>query len=177
MCDFIFTPLAAAATTAGGATAGATTIAGGLATALQVVGLATSIAAPIMQANAAADAERDYAAQLEAQAAQTRSLNAVQDQRTRAEYRRAIAQQRANFSERNLDLGSPSAEFLGQTAAREMAFASQSVRQTGQAQTTELTNQANARRSRARIRTMTGGFTAASNALEGVPQIWPELLE
>lgn len=158
MCEFVTASIA----TIGGA--------------LQTAGLAASVVAPLVIGSQQASAAQDYAADLERQSIETRQLGAIEDQRVRGEFRRAISRQRANTAERGFSLGSPTAEFLGQTAAEEMAFASQSVRQGTQARSQELTSQARAARSRGRLARLQGGGSAAARFLSGAPDVWPELL-
>jgi hypothetical protein len=65
---------------------------------------------------------------------------------------------------------------LGQTAAQELSFASQSVRSGGQATQIELSNQAQLARARGTQGLINGSVAAAGALLTGAPKIWPELL-
>lgn len=178
MCEIVGTTLATlfaggSAATAAGATAGAAT---GLAGALQTIGTIVSIGGTIAGGIAANDAARDHARQLEEQARQEAVLNSIEDQRVRKEMAGQIRQQAAQIADRGFSLSSPTAVYLGQTAARELAFASQSVRQTGAARQTELTNQARAVRAQGKQAMFKGGISAAGTLLKRAPDLWPELL-
>lgn len=176
MCDFI-TPLVAAIGGGGAATAtGAAVAAGSGMNILQTLGLVTSLAGSIggMQAQSAAiDAQ---SAAIAEQAATERTMNSIEDQRTRAAMESQLRQQSAELVARGVDLSSPTAVRLGVSAARELSFASQRVRSEGSARQIELSSQQqvlSARRRTARIRGIT---TVADTVLTAAPKVWPELL-
>lgn len=165
---------AAAGATAAGATAAASTVT--LSSVLQTVGLLAGVGGAIASGVQARDLAEAEAQALEVQKQQQAQLNAIEDQRVTREMRRQISQQRAQLSERGVTLDSPTAVFLGQTAAEELAFASQTVRQTGAAEQTELSAQQRALRSRGKQSLFKGNITAAGKFLTGAPEVWPELL-
>lgn len=177
MCELITTTVAAlfagGGATAAGATAGAAT---SLATTLQTVGTALAIGGSIYQGVSTYNAAKDAEAQIETQKRTETQLNAVREQRSRAQFRTAIAQQRSEIAARGVDLGSPTAVFLGQSAAREMVFESQTIRQGGQATQAELTGSQRALRARGTNALFRGGFSAAGRLLSDAPDLWPELL-
>lgn len=163
----------------GGAAAGATAAAtaGGLAQALQVAGLVASVAGPVIAGQQTKQAAGMQAKAYEQQAEQTSRLRAIEEQRTRRQFGGQIRRQAAQMAARGVSLDSPTALYLGQTAAEEMAFAAQTVRQTGMAEASELSTSAQLARFRGQQAAMTGNFTAAGNLLSGAPEVWPELLK
>ncbi|KRS15662.1 hypothetical protein [Roseovarius indicus] len=159
---------------AGATAAGATAAAG--ATTLQTIGTIASVAGTLATGFAAYQQGEATADALERERNTKAILNSIEDQRVRKKFTRQIAAQRAELVARGVDLSSPSAVYLGQSAAKEMTFASQSVRQTGLAERAELTAQAQAARSRGRIGLLKGGLSAAGGLLDRAPDLWPELL-
>ena len=160
-------------TTAAGATAaGATAAASGLSTMGTVLGVAGSLYSGV----SAYQTGKAQAAALKAQARTEQQLNATQDQRTRREFMSQIRQQSAELAARGVNLDSPTAVLLGQTAAQEMSFASQAVRSEGSARQAELSNDQRLARARATQGLITGASNAAGALLSGAPKIWPELL-
>lgn len=180
MCEVVSTFLATLGTgataTATGATATAATAATGFGATLQGLGTALAIAGPVVQGIQANRAAKETAAALERQEKTTAVLNSIEDQRARRQFRREIAAQRAGLVANGVALDSPTAVFLGETAAREMAFASASVRQTGMAEREELTTSARLARARGRQSMFKGGFSAAASLLSKAPDLWPELV-
>jgi len=179
MCEIVTATLATlfAGGTAAGATAGAATAAGGgLAGTLSTLGTLVSVGGALAQGISAKRAGAAQAQAIETQRKQEAMLNSVEDQRTRAQFASQIRQQSAQIAERGFSLDSPTAIFLGQNAAKELAFASQSVRQTGAARSSELSNAARAGRARGMQGLLKGGFSAAGRLLNAVPDAWPELL-
>lgn len=181
MCDII-TPIVAAfsgaagTATAAGAAAGATAAGAGIGATLQTIGTIASIGGTLVQGVQANRAAKSQAAALEVQKQTEAQLNSVRDQRMRKEFRHAMAQQRAELAARGISADSPTAVFLGQTAAQEMTFESQSIRQTGQATQTELSNSQRQIRARGRQSLFRGGMSAAGSFLTKAPELWPELL-
>ena len=159
-------------------TAGTTTAAGatGLAATLQGVGTALSIVGTVGSAISANRAAKDTAAQIEEQKKTEAQLTSVRSERSRQKFFGLIADQRAQLAARGVSLDSPTAVFLGQTAAREMSFEAQTIQQGGQATQTELTASQRAVRARGRSALWKGGFSAAGNLLNAAPDLWPELL-
>lgn len=176
MCDFIITPLMAAMGAGGaGLTGGAVTAAG--AKAMAQVGTAVSIAGSVAQGVMGMQAANAQAAHLQNASEQTKALASIQEQRERRVMASQIAQQRAELAGRGINLSSPTAVYLGQTAAREMSFQSQSIRSQGQARAQELSAQARMARARATQSLLQGGLSAAGSFLTAAPDIWPGLLQ
>ncbi|GGH36366.1 hypothetical protein SAMN05444007_108254 [Cribrihabitans marinus] len=178
MCIPAVTPLltaigAGGAATATGAAAGAATIGSTLQTIGTVAGLVGTVAQGVSSYNAA----KDQIAQIETQKQTEMQLNSVEEQRARQQFRSGIAQQRADLVARGVSLDSPTAVFLGQTAAREMTFEAQAIRQGGLATQTELTGQQRALRARGKNALVKGGISAAGGLLQAAPDLWPELLK
>lgn len=171
MCLLALAPAAAGATSAAGAVAGAS-----LGSILQVAGLAASVIGPMMQARQANAVAQAQAKAMERQRDDQMRLRAVEEDRTRREYARQIRQQASQFAARGVELDSPTAIYLGQTAAEEMVYAGQAVRQSAMAEGTELTNEAALARARGQSALMKGRFSAVGNLLTGAPKVWPELL-
>jgi hypothetical protein len=162
-----------AGATAAGATAGAATFGGVLQT---VAGIA-SIAGPLVMGIQGAQAAKAQSKMVAQERAETAKLTAIADDRSRRQFASQIREQASQFAGRGLDAGSATAVFLGQTAAEEMVFNSQSQRQTGQARDTELSNQQAALRARASSSLFGGGIGAATGFLTAAPRVWPELLK
>jgi hypothetical protein len=156
-----------------GAGAGAATASG--ATALATIGAGISAVGSIAQGIMGARAAREQAAAIEQQRQTEAVLTATRDQRERREFRSAIAKQRAELVGRGVNLDSPTAVLLGQTAAREMSFQSQATRAGGQARSQELSAQARAARARGVQSLLRGGLGAADTVLTAAPDIWPGL--
>lgn len=169
-----FAPLAAGGA-AGGAAAGAAALTAGQA--LQMIGLVASIGGSLAQASQTRRVARENVAAIERQKIAEARSNAIEDRRTRARFASQIAEQRAQLAARGIDLGSPTAVFLGQVAGRELSFASQSVRQTGVARQEELTTAQREYEARGRQGMLKGALTAADSFLTAAPQIWPGLLK
>lgn len=167
-------PGTAASIVGGGAAAGAASAGFGatLANIGTLVAAGGSLVGGIQQANAA----EAQAQAIEVQKVEERRLNAIRDQRSRDEFASQIRRQSAQIGARGFSLDSPTAVFLGQTAAEELAFQSQSIRQTGSATQRELSDSQRALRARARNARTTGTFSAAGTVLRRAPQLFPELL-
>lgn len=174
----IFPALAGVAggATAAGATAGAATAGSALGSVLSIAGTAMSVIGTVAQAQNAKAAAEAQADAIETQKRQTAQLNSVKEQRSRQQFRQLMSQQRAELAARGVSLDSPTAVFLGQTAAREMTFEAQSIRQTGFAQQAELSNSQNQLRAQGRNALLKGGFSAAGGLLSSAPDLWPDLL-
>ena len=161
---------ATAAATAAGATAAATTVG-----ALQTLATIATIGGTLYSGITAYRTGKEQAAAYEAQAKTEAQLNATTDQRERAKMAGVIAQQRAEIQGRGIDLSSPTAIYLGQTAAQEMSFDSQAIRSTGVARGQELSANARISRSNASAGLMKGVIGAAGDFLTMGPDTWPGL--
>lgn len=157
----------------GGATAaGATALAGTLST----VGTLAGIAGTLYSGFSGAAAYKAQAAEIDAQAVTEAQLTATQDARQRAKMSSAIRQQSAELAARGVQLDSPTAVALGQTAAQELSFDSQAIRSGGAARQQELSGQkrmALANRSSSMLKGVVG---AAGSLLTAAPDIWPGLM-
>lgn len=159
---------AAAGATAAGATAAATGV--GF---WQTLGTVVGAGGAILQGVQGAQAARAQTAAIEQQAETERRLNATEDQRRRAQFMSAISQQRAELAARGVTLDSPTAVMLGQTAAQELSFESQSVRSGGAARQAELSASAAMSRARGVSSLLRGTFSAADTILTAAPDLWP----
>lgn len=163
----------AAGATAAGATAGAATVA----STLQTIGTVVSIGGALAQGISGYNAAKDNVAAIEVQKQTEAKLTATKDQRTRAIMKGQIAQQRAELAARGVSLDSVTAIMLGQTAAKEMSFESQSIRSTGVARQTELTSAQSASRAEGFSSLLRGTTTAAGSFLNAAPDIWPGFMD
>lgn len=166
----------AAATTAAGAGAGAAAGAG-LSTGalLQGAGLALSVGGTLATARQQSEAAKDNARLIEEQRALEAKIAATEDQRTRRQMRRQLATQRAELVARGVSLDSPLAQQLGDQGARELSFASQSVRSRAGARSTELSASSRASRLRSSLSMMRGVASSAGRVITAAPDIWPSL--
>jgi hypothetical protein len=167
----------AAATAAGATAAAATTASAGwsLGSVLQIAGLATSVVGSVQQASAARETAKANAAYIDQQRRDQAQIAGVEDMRTRQQFRRAMGQQTAELAKRGIQLDSPTALLLGQTAAREMAFASESVRSGAQARDQELSVERQNLLARGQSDWLRGTLSGVGRLLTGAPDIWPEL--
>ena len=163
---------AAAAGAVGSAVGGAT-----IGQVLSIAGTAASIGGTLYAGQQQAAAARTQAEYLKQQSQTERALSVVEDERTRARMRAAIAQQRSELAGRGVSLDSPTAVLLGRTAARELSFASQSVRSGGQARQIELSSMRRGFLARAGAAALDGRLSAAGLALEQAPKLWPGLAD
>ncbi|MEM9579054.1 MAG: hypothetical protein AAF891_00085 [Pseudomonadota bacterium] len=143
---------------------------------LQTAGLLLSVGGSIAQGIDANQAAQQTAADIEAQRAVERRINAAEDDRARMLMASEIATQRAELTARGVTPDSPTAILLGQTAAQELSFQSQSIRSTGEATDQELSASARATKARGRRNLLTGYASAARTTLTAAPQVWPDLL-
>lgn len=175
MCEIItasiLTAFGGGAATAAGATAVASTAA-----TLQTIGSIVGIGGSIFQGVSAMKTAKVNAAAIEDQKATEAKLNAIKDHRERMKFTSAIAQQSAEIAGRGVALDSPTAIFLGQSAAQEMAFNSQSIRSTGEARQSELSTSQQNMLARGRQGLLRGGLSAAGAFLNKTPDQWQELL-
>lgn len=175
MCDFIITPMLAALGAGGATAAGATATAATAGASLAQLGTYLSIGGSLYQGYAANQAAKQNVALIEQQKKTEAQLTAVKDQREMARFASAISQQAAELAGRGVQLDSPTAIFLGQSAAKEMAFNSQSIRSGGEATQMELTGQQRAVGARGKMALLKGGLSAAGTWLNREPDDWPGL--
>jgi hypothetical protein len=123
----------------------------------------------------AMNAANENARLMEEQRTTENRINAVEDQRARREFRTAIGQQVIELAGRGIRLDSPMAVYLGETAAREMSFESQSIRSRGAARATELSHSARMVRAQGAQQMLRGVFSSASSVLTAAPRLWPGL--
>lgn len=154
----------AAATTAAGAAAGAST--------LSTIGTLVSVGGSIFSGLQGMAAARAQSKAIEGQKQTEARLNAIEESRARSKFLSAIASQRAELAARGVDLSSPTAIALGQTAAQEMSFEGQSIRSTGQARQIELTNEQRFARARGGQAMLKGIFSGADTLLSAPPDVW-----
>jgi hypothetical protein len=159
-----------------GAALGIGGAAAGAAGTLQTLATIATIGGTLYSGFATASADRQQAAAYDAQAKTEAQLTATQDQRQRLKMGGAIAQQRAEIAGRGIDMSSPTAVYLGQTAARELSFDSQAIRSEGVARQTELSTQARLSRANATTAMWKGTLGAAGHFLTEAPELWPGLL-
>lgn len=163
-----------AGATATGATAAAATAT--TASTLQTIGLIASVGGSIYSGLQANKAAKEQAAMIQEQRENEAKINATEDHRTRLKFMSQIRRQFAELAARGVSLDSPTAVMLGQTAAQEMAFASQAVRAGGQAKDAELSNSQRILRAQGTEALFKGGLSAVGKFLKGAPDVWPELL-
>ena len=153
---------------AGAAAAGGST--------LSTIATMASVAGTLAQGIAGYQAGNAQAAMIERQAEISAELNAVKAERVSQQMTSQMRLQAAELVARGVQLDSPTAIALGMNAGRELSFATQSVRATGQAEQIELSNQALAARAHGMNSLLRGGSSAAAEFLTGAPEIWPGLL-
>lgn len=168
-------------------------------TAIAAVGTVVSTVGQVASASAQASAYSDQSRMIVEQQDQMRdrvaaerranlALGAVEDARVRDRFAAEMADQRLQLAARGVSLDSPAAIAFGEQAAREMSFASQSVRSGVVARDTELsqaaatndlqmTNNAVMASARARNAIIEGTFGAASTVLTAAPKLFPGLDE
>ncbi|MEE3101712.1 MAG: hypothetical protein VX463_18295, partial [Pseudomonadota bacterium] len=165
-------PIAATATALAPAAAGislgslASTIGAGLATAGSLYG--------------AVQQSRSQSAYADAQAQRAQyetMLGAIEDERTRDRMRQELGRTLAQLAARGVQLDSPSALAIGERAARETSFASQSARSGAAARAGTLTAEARQSRALASSALMRGTINAAGSLLTRAPDLWPGLAE
>lgn len=142
---------------------------------MQAVALGVSMYSTVAGGQAAAETA-NFNARAAAQQRETElKLGAVEDERTRAQYRRDISQQSAQLLASGVELDSPTAVLLGQDAGRELSFASQSVRSRTVATANELSVTEQQFRNQARAATQGAGLSAAGDFFAAAPRVWPGL--
>ncbi|WP_152002290.1 hypothetical protein [Roseobacter sp. TSBP12] len=171
MCLPALLPLVGGTATAAGATAAAATT--GLT--LQGIGTALAVGGSIAQGISSYKAAKTNAALVGQQRDTDRLLTAQKELRTRRKFKTEMRRQVAELADRGVSIDSPSAILLGQEAASEMSFQSQSVRQDGLARDQELSAQQSAYRSQAMSSLLKGGMGAAGTLLTAAPDLWPNL--
>ena len=144
---------------------------------LASIGLALSIGGSVYSGISGMQAANANVAYIQQQKETEAQLTAVKDQRTRRLFQSQIRKQFAEMAGKGVALDSPTAILLGQEAASEMSFESQSIRTTGEATQRELSADqriAQARGTQAMISGITG---AAGSYVKTGPDIWPELFK
>jgi len=129
----------------------------------------------LIQGVAANKAGQENAALIAEQAATEAQLSAIKDERLRKQMAGQIAKQRLQLSGRGISLDSPQAVYLGQQAAEELSYASQSERSRGAARQAELSAARRASIAQGRMGLLTGVLGAAGSALTDAQKIWPDL--
>lgn len=129
----------------------------------------------LMQGAASQRAANATARQQTEQARVERLLGAVEDDRTRTRMRARAGEMRAQLAARGVQLDSPSAIALAETAAREMSFASQDVRGRSGARVNELGAASRQSRALGRQAMLQGVTNAAGTVLTGGSRLWPSL--
>lgn len=157
---------------AGGATAAGATAAASLAS----IGSLIGIAGTLYQGISGAAQYKAQAAEIDAQKITEAQLNATQDARQRQKMSSAIRQQAAELAARGVQLDSPTAVALGQTAAQELSFDSQAIRSGGMARQQELSGQKRLALANAASSKLKGIVGAAGSFLTAAPDIWPGLM-
>lgn len=168
-----FLGIGAGGATAAGATAAAATAGGAAAAGGLGIGTALAAGGSLLQGVMGLQAANAQKRALQQQADTEAQLTAVKDQRTRAQFMRAIATQRAELAARNVTLDSPTAIALGQVAAQEMSFESQAIRAEGTARQTELSAARRAAGWQGVSSVLRGTFSAADSLLQAAPDLWP----
>lgn len=158
------------AATAAGATAAATT---GIT--LQGLGTALSIGGALAQGIHSRNVANANVEMIEEQRAAEKKQNAQKDLRARRQFQSQIRKQMAELSERGVTIDSPSAVLLGQEAASEMSFQSQSIRQEGHARDGQLSTEAFGYRAKAASSFLNGFVSASGTLLTQAPRLWPKL--
>lgn len=159
----------------GGATAAGATAAAGIAGTLQTLGTIAAIGGTLYSGISQYQAGKQQVAAIEAQAKTEAQLTATQDARQRAKMSSAIRQQSAELAARGVQLDSPTAVALGQTAAQEMSFDSQAIRSGGAARQQELSAQKRIAKGDAMSGLLKGVVGAAGEFLTSGPDVWPGL--
>jgi hypothetical protein len=159
----------------GAGAAGAGAAATGAVGALQTLATVASIGGTIYSGISAYQTGKAQEAALTQQAETEARLTAAQDQRQRGKMQSVIRQQGAEIMARGIDLSSPTAVYLGQTAAQELSFDSQAIRSGGAARVAELSSQAKIARAGATAGLVRGAVGAASDFLTMGPDVWPGL--
>ncbi len=156
-----------------GTAAGATAAAVSGASVLSTIGTIVSIGGALYQGIQGKQAAEQQAALIENQKVTEANLNATEDQRRREQFRVQFGQQRAELAARGVSLDSPTAMYLGRTAAQEMSFDSQATRSTGAARQQELTGGQMMARAQGQSSMLRGVFSAAGSLLTAAPDLWP----
>ncbi len=159
----------------GGAGAATATGAAAAANTLTTLGTIVSVGGSLMAGMQGAQAAKAQASAYEQQARTEAQLAATKEQRERKEFMAAIGQQRAELAARGVQLDSVTAVALGETAAQEMSFQSQSTRHAGASRVAELSAAAKASRASRTGSMLRGIFGAADSVLTAAPSIWPGL--
>lgn len=157
------------------ATAAGATAAAGIGSTLQTIAAITSIGGAVIQGVQGYQTAKANANAIAAQRTQQEQINASEDRQTRMQFMQAIRQQTAELAARGIQLDSPTAVLLGETAAEQLSFKSQAVRSQGIAQDTQLANDQAAYRAKATSNLLSGFSSAAGSLLTAAPELWPGL--
>jgi len=180
MCEIVSTTLMAlaggGAATAAGATAAAATTAATTAATLQTIGTIAGIGGAVYSGVSGYQTAKRNAASIKTQRETEANLSATQDQREREGMMEAIRVQSAQLAARGINLGSPTAVLLGETAAREMTFQSQATRSGAFARDAELSLAGRQVEAQGKLSLLKGGVSAVTKTLNAAPEIWPELV-
>jgi urease accessory protein UreF len=146
-----------------------------LTAAVGLIGTAVSVMGQLQQGRMAQAAAEQEAQRLEVQKQQDAQLSSIEEWRTRQKMRRDMRRQQAEIGARGFDLASPTALFLGQEAAKEIAFEGAAIRQGAVNRGIEIDQQQEALRVRGQNAVITSRYSAAGTVLNAVPKLWPEL--
>lgn len=146
-------------------------------TTIAVIGLGMNAGGKLAQGIAGKKAGEENARLTHEQMATEAQLTAIQDTRLREKMRGQIEKQRLQLAGRGVNLSSPSSVFLGQKAAEELSYASQSLRSRGAARQAELAASARAARAKGNLALLTGTLGAAGAVVTAAPDIWPGLYD
>lgn len=178
MCVPALAPLFAGGAAAGAATAaGATAAAATAGQALVGVGTMLAVGGQVAQGIAGARDARAQAQMLEQQRQDEIRLASIEDGRIRERFRAELGRQRAELAARGISLDSPTAVLLGEEAAREASFASQSRQSEAASRSAELDATSRQLRARGRLSLMRGAVSGVGTLLQSAPDVWPGLLQ
>ena len=110
-----------------------------------------------------------------AQAAQTREIGRVNEQKSRTRMERLIAQQRGQYAARGVRLDSVSVERMGQDAGEQKFVESQAQRFNTDSRATALTNEGLLHRARGKAGAFKGLINTGASTITGALDLWPEL--
>jgi hypothetical protein len=142
---------------------------------LTTIGTIASVGGSLLQGVQASKTAKANAKLVAEQRKTELALNATKEQRTRSQFKTQMRKQMAELAARGVSMDSPTAVLLGQEAAAEMVFQSQTVRQEGFARDASLSAQETAYRQQARSSLLKGVTSAAGGLLTAAPDLWPNL--
>ncbi|MDR6266538.1 hypothetical protein [Roseobacter sp. N2S] len=176
MCE----PVTAALSTLFAGGAGATAAAGatglaGLGSTISTIGTIASVGGALYQGISSYKAGKAQSEAYAQQAATEQAIKADESEQFRRRMKAEIAKQRLEFGARGIGLASPTAIALGEDAARELSFGTQSIVEQGTVRAAELSAAGKASRARGRTALLGGGFSAASSVLSASADRWQNL--